>query len=331
MYKHIIVPLDGSPLAEAALPYARTLSSHLHAPVTLVCAVDEADPTLSAIPASRPAPTGEDATLTNAEASDHGEAVSALKERTQQYVDQVAMTFAGGSVGVETSVVVGHPAQAIVQEATAKHDSLIVMSTHGRTGLGRWLLGSVADKVLHATDAPLLLVHGRDDSPSEGSAHISEVLLPLDGSTEGEQALTPAMELAKAMGVPLHLIRSVALTGSYLGDLGGSEGFAGLDSVFEAAEQEAEEYLRTKTAQVQQMGVPEVTGTALQGFAASQIIDFATGRKASITVMSSHGRSGIGRWLLGSVTDRVVRHSTEPVLIIRATTTYKDTFQVKTT
>ena len=319
MFKHVIVPLDGSRLAEGVLPYARALSSHLHAPITLVSAVDESDPTLSAIPASRPASTGEDTTLTNAKASDHGQTVSALKERAQKYVDQVALTLAGGSVGVETTVVVGHPAQAIVQVAEEKEDSLIAMSTHGRTGLGRWLLGSVGDKVLHATGAPLLLVRGSDGSPSEGSAHILEVLLPLDGSSEGEQALAPAVELAKAIGLPLNIIRSVPLTSSYLGDLGGSEGFAGLDSVFEAAAQEADEYLRAKTAQAKEMGVPQVTGTALQGFAASQIIDFATERKASITVMSTHGRSGVGRWLLGSVTDRVVRHSSEPVLIIRAT------------
>ena len=231
------------------------------------------------------------------------------------------MTFVGGSVGVEAFVVVGQPAQAIVQAAAEKTDALIAMSTHGRTGIGRWLLGSVADKVLHAMETPLLLVRGREDSPSEGSAHISEVLVPLDGSMEGEQALTPATELAKAMGIPVNLVRSVPLTGSYMSDLGGSEGFAGLETVYEAAAQEAEEYLLAKTAEVQQMDVPEVTGTALEGFAAAQIIDFATEHKASITVMSTHGRSGVGRWLLGTVTDRVVRHSSEPVLIIRATST----------
>jgi nucleotide-binding universal stress UspA family protein len=322
MYKHIVVPLDGSPLAEGVLPYVRALPSHLHASVTLICAVDDADPTLSAIPSSKPASTGENATLTNAEASDHGGKISAQKERAQKYVDQVAMTFIGGSVGVEASVVVGHPAQAIVQAAAEKTDALIAMSTHGRTGIGRWLLGSVADKVLHASETPLLLIRGREDSPSEGSAPISEVLVPLlDGSMEGEQALAPATELAKAMGVPVHLIRSVPLTSSYMSDLGGSEGFAGLDTVFEAAAQEAEEYLLAKTAEVRQTGVPEVTGTALQGFPAAQVIDFAAEHKASITVMSTHGRSGVGRWLLGSVTDRVVRHSSEPVLIIRATAT----------
>ena len=116
---------------------------------------------LSALGAARPASTGEDAHLTGTEAANEGvrgKVVSALSERGQQYIDQMALSFAGGSVGVETKVAMGSPAGLIVKEAAARKGSLIAMSTHGRTGIGRWLLGSVAGRVVRHSTEPVLII-----------------------------------------------------------------------------------------------------------------------------------------------------------------------------
>ena len=286
MYQRILVPLDGSSTAEAVLPYARALAQSWRIPVELLHAI-ESDP----------------------------KRFEQASQASQQYLKGVAATFTDAA-SLETLDKPGKPAEVIVSEAAEKQDSLIAMSTHGRTGIGRWVMGSVADRVLQATDSSLLLVRGEGDSPSKDAAHFDCVILPLDGSALAEAAFESATGLAKGLALPLMIVRVVAPMVSYYP--AGAGGLTGLDEVLEGEEENARAYLEKMVRQASAQGVDQVTSSLLRGFPASELMDLAQEHPHSITVMSTHGRSGLGRWVMGSVTDRVARHTGQPVLVIRS-------------
>ena len=227
------------------------------------------------------------------------------------YLERVAATFQ--AVTVETSLTVGSPAHVILEEASAHESTLVAMATQGRTGLGRWLLGSVADKVVHAATVPVLLVRGTQELPTQGDAHFSRVVLALDGSPESEMAQDSAAEMARSLQLPLQVVRVVPPTAVY--DL--SSGIASVE-VDDQLLEDVARYLEEKERQLRAQGVTNVSSVILRGFPGSALVDLGMGDRQSIFVMSTHGRSGVGRWLLGSVTDRVVRESGNSVLVVRA-------------
>jgi nucleotide-binding universal stress UspA family protein len=196
------------------------------------------------------------------------------------------------------------------------------MSTHGRTGIGRWLMGSVADRVLQVTDSPLLLVRGTSGDTTHTIAHFERVLLPLDGSALAESAFDTATWVASSLRVPLVITGVVRPVMAYYAV--GQEGDESLMNSMEAQESEErslQAYLQDKVQQALAQGVADVSSSMPRGFPAAELIDLAQSYPHSIMVMSTHGRSGISRWALGSVTDRVVRHTGQPVLVLRSTGT----------
>ena len=277
MFKRILVPLDRSLLSECVLPYVRTLAGAWGSTVQLVHAI---------------------------EAHDSGVGMG------EQYLKGAAAGFPS-AVRVEITVRSGAPAEVIIDTADDRADTLIAMSTRGTTGLQRWLLGSVADKVLRAARCPLLLMHGGRDSLPSTAAAIDQIILPLDGSPASEVAFDTAVGMARTLALPLLLVRCVPpIAGADEDEPALSEIAAGRD--------EAEGYLSEKTIDASQQGAEGVSHRVLWGSPANELIDLAQRHPASLTVMSTHGRSGIRRWALGSVTDRVVRHTHQPVLIVRA-------------
>ena len=270
MFTRIVVPLDNSLLAECVLPEVRTLASKWGSTVELVYAVENA----AAVPPG------------------------------EQYLADAAPVFA--PIPVECTVRVGAPVDVIFEAAGDRPDTLIAMSTHGRTGLERWLLGSVADKVMHASESPVLLMRGGRDSASLAPAAIEQITLPLDGSTTSEAAFETAVGMARTLELPLLLVRCISFSGMMP------------PMVVHAEEQDIEEYLLVKREEATNLGVEVVRVRMLWGAPAAELIDLAQRNPGSLTVMSTHGRSGISRWALGSVTDRVVRHSHQPVLVVRA-------------
>jgi nucleotide-binding universal stress UspA family protein len=296
MYRKIIVPLDGSQTAESVLPYARALATQLKLPVELIAAID-----LSAL---APNVSPGQGLFLDRLADDEG-------RRLSEYLVAIAKSFAGAEVVCR---VVKGPAAEVILNAAADAEALVNMATHGRSGLDRFLLGSVAEKVLRATNNPLLLVRAGEHSSAEGQTPFQAILVPLDGSELAEKALPAVIDLACKLNLKVILFRAYAIP---VVGLGGAGFYAmEIDSVMAALRADATEYLQTQADHVRSAGVREVSCAVQEGLGADEIIKFAQNSDCLIA-MSTHGRSGIERWALGSVTEAVVRHVNAPVLIVR--------------
>jgi nucleotide-binding universal stress UspA family protein len=214
----------------------------------------------------------------------------------------------------------GHAADIIVDTAAGDRDTLIAIATHGRSGVNRFMLGSVAEKVLRGAANPLLLVRAHEAARIEGEAVLKSVIVPLDGSGLAETILQVVEESAKKLQLEVILIRVYAVPyGAYTA----GEGFydpVNLDAFLARLRQETIDYLENKTAELKRRGIEKVSYVAKEGLCADEIIKFARATPNNLVAMCSHGYSGVKRWVLGSVTETVVRHSGDPVLVLRAGT-----------
>ena len=280
--KLIVVPLDGSPLSERVVPYAAHLCRVSGASVELV----------------RAAVSPSAAVVTNAAAARIAAAHQAqvLKEAEEE-LGRVARQLR--DQGITTNVVarIAGPVELITQTAQAENADLILISVHGRSGLTRYVLGSFSDELLRRAELPLFLVPPSclGQWPTDRRLRL---LVPLDGSALGEEALGPAKELASTLGADLLLLRSVH------SDHGGqdvSDGTAYLEGLAAALHGEGFEVMVQVTTEAPQAAILKVMSD--QG--------------ADLIVMATHGRSGLARVLLGSVAADVVAHSTVPLLLIR--------------
>jgi nucleotide-binding universal stress UspA family protein len=292
MYRKILVPLDGSAMSEGVLPHVRFFSLSLDLPVELLHVIDPAQ----FQPYSPPVPGGE-------------------------YLDKIAASLAGAAK-VQCTVESGSPPSVIVDLAAAQPDSLIAMATHGYTGAKRWLMGSVAERVLDATTNHLLLVRpGESDDSRE--VQLKAVVVPLDGSELAEKALPIAAELAVRLDLEIVLVRVVkpvytSPPEAILPAFGAN--IPNLKQLWEEDRLAAERYLTDKAEAFRSRGASRVSSISLVSGAdgaAAEIIELANQTPHSIVAMSTHGASGLGRWLIGTVTRRVVRHASGPVLVIR--------------
>jgi nucleotide-binding universal stress UspA family protein len=286
MYTKILVPLDGSKTAEKVLPYARYLAGRFKIPIELLAVIDIAE-----IAAHMSA---DKARFLDTMIED------GIKHSTA-YLRGVASTFSGGDV--KCSVERGRAEDLIIEKGEADSAMLIAMATHGRSGLNRFLLGSIAEKVLRGTVNPLLLVRATEKAKSAGEATLKSILVPLDGSELAESVIPMAAGLAKKLGLAVVLFRAYHI-------IDNAEIIAGVRD-------EANEYLEKKVAEVKKLGVENVSFVTKEGFAADEIIALGAETLDGLIAMCSHGRSGVKRWVLGSVTETVVRHTGDPVLITR--------------
>ena len=184
MYNRLLVALDGSELSEGILPYARSFAKTLGIPVELLHVVDP-DHFLYSVFAY------------------HGryyDIMTAEKKRSIDYLRKIATSFAG-SASVDCSVETGNPAEVIVDRAASHAGILIAMTTHGRSGAKRWLLGGIAEKVLRAATNPLLLARSTEETKISDAVVLKTLLVPLDGSGVAETVLPHVAELAKKMNL----------------------------------------------------------------------------------------------------------------------------------
>ena len=303
MSNKMLVPLDGSTTAECALPMVRSLARRLAIPVELLGVVDLRE-------------------ISRSVSASEGLFLDRLLEeqsrRSAEYLGKIAKTLSG--VEVKTRGEKGAAAEVIVETAAADKNTLIVMATHGRSGLNRFLLGSVAEKVLRASVNPLLLVKANEPIVTDGEAPLTSIVVPLDGSDLAEGVLPVVEELAKKLGLEVVLIRAYAIP---YGAYSTGDGFydpVNLEAFLARLREETFDYLEKKTAHLKRNGVAKVSFVAKEGLSADEIIKFARETPANLVAMSTHGRSGVKRWVLGSVTETVVRHSGDPVLVLRAGT-----------
>ena len=189
---------------------------------------------------------------------------------------------------------------------------LVAIATHGRSGLGRVLLGSVADKLLHSTDVPVLVVRP-PEVEAQGQIKLSSVIVPLDGSLLAESVLPYVKDMAKAFSLSVTLVRAIpTVTALYAGP---EYVLLPVDIITELKDA-AILYLDNVAQSLRGEGL-SCTTEVVEGDAASAITQFAMKLQNSLVAISSHGRSGIARVFMGSVADRLIRSSGDPVLVIR--------------
>lgn len=303
MYKEILVTLDGSETAEQVLPYSRGLARRLGIPVDLITVIDVTE-------TARNFPAGDGLLLKQVTEDE--------VRRAGPYLEEIARSFPGAAAGC--LVKPGRAVDIIIETARADKGTLITMATHGRSGLNRFLLGSVAEKVLRGTQNPLLLVRATEGAKTDGEIAMKSVIVPLDGSALAEGVLPATEELATKLDLEVVLFRAYAIPyGAYTA----GDGFydpVHLDSFLAQLREETYDYLELKAAELKKRGLQRVSYVAREGLSADEIISFGRQTANNLIAMCTHGRSGVTRWLLGSVTETVVRHCGDPVLVLRAAT-----------
>lgn len=359
MPKKILVPLDGSRLAELVLPHVETLvRCHGAADVTLLRVTPEpahpnARPAQTAQPSTYRHPVGLDESKANdvlagayTPASDSG--LQSEVERAGTYIEEIAESLRKRGIHPRTmTCAAASPAQGILETAGAEAIELIAMCSHGRSGLRRLVLGSVADQVVRGTRIPLLLVpakHSQDaDFPVQTAPGYQRILIALDGSLEAEAALGAAKAMVTGENARVMLLSVVPMLANDdmldyapIPPIFGS----GMPNVFDRAaahrhdgetrmaraQSEAQHYLDGVAARIADWHA-QVETLVQAGTPAGAIIETAQAFEAGLICMNSHGAGGIQRMLLGSVTDEVIRHADIPVLVSRALVPTQSTVQ----
>jgi nucleotide-binding universal stress UspA family protein len=296
--RRILVPLDGSPLARWALPWALALRAAFDADLELVGVHAPLDIDLG------PSAEGTwDADVRAAERAGLDAEAARLAE--------------AGHPRPETALVEGVPGPAIVARASRDDADLIVMATHGRGGLSRAWLGSVASFVGRHAEAPVLVVHPVDDGSEPDLRElpmIDTILTPVDGSAFAEAALKKATEIVDAFGASLVLLRAVPvplIVGSpyiphaaqtYADERGAR--VAAAEAYLARCAERAGVDARVRTLVVETQPAHAIPATALE-------------EGVDLIVMATHGRGALMRAIVGSVADKVMRTSSVPVLLVR--------------
>jgi nucleotide-binding universal stress UspA family protein len=312
----ILVPLDGSATSECVLPYARLLAAQLGARLRLLRVFSAEDVARALTHGGALAhELGEDRPLRHQSAD---QLAALLRQRAADKLAARAEELRAAGLEVETELRDGLPAAQIVEVAARGPVRLIAMATHGYSGLQRWALGSVASKVAHAADGSMIFLVRASEQPPKPAWAVKRILVPLDGSELAEQALPPAIELARANQAELILLHVVVPMAD---DAPGLAPLARLvPPAFAFPDAQREHAHQQLAAAIDRLPTRDlrITPVVVFGLPADQIVDEAARHHADLIVMASHGYSGLRRWALGSVADQVMHGSAAPLLLVRA-------------
>jgi nucleotide-binding universal stress UspA family protein len=303
MLDKLLVTLDGSGFGEHALPFATAIASKTGAAVNL-SHVRCCDP-----------PTD---LLQNTPFQFEGVSMEAYDakhtEEQVQYLEKMASALREELPGQEVScsLLEGYVTEALERQAREVGAKLVIMTTHGRTGVSRAWLGSVADSLVRHSSFPLLVIRPMEDGNTFPEARFGHILVPLDGSPIGEGILGPAVALGKPSGARLTLLHVVAphvTVGARVSPLPKGH--------LKERLEKAEEYLSGVVRSLEAEGV-EAEFLIESHFApARAILNTAETRDVDLIAIATHGYTGVKRVLLGSVTDKVLRASRWPLLLER--------------
>ncbi len=303
MFERILVPLDGSPTAELILPQIARILNHEDAEVILLRAVDVSN----------------ESGLVMAD-----KILYQYREEATQYLHDLALRLGKTMAKVHARIAHGDPAEVILEAAKTEGATMIAMTTHGRTGLDRWAIGSVAEKVARASDVPVLLVRSFRRKKGGGlepmvpdTLPFRRILVPVDGSPTSMSVIGAAEkfgQLCNSEVLLLHVMPPYMPPGAML---------PGMEAALPVTRPEpvrSNEDAVTKAAadRFRHAGL-KTTRLSVEGEPASEIVDLARNRDMDLIALATHGRSGFGRWALGSVAERVLRSAEMPILLVRAT------------
>jgi nucleotide-binding universal stress UspA family protein len=278
VYNKIVVPLDGSSLAEVALPYAEEVAGKLGKKITL----------LSVLPPND-----------TKQQMSHHRYLKDVTDNTLQQIKKYTDNAVKDEVQVEAATRWGSPAEGILNFVRKGHPCLIVMATHGRSGLSRWAIGSVADKIVRASNMqPLLLIRANGAHPDVRARRIfKKVLVPLDGSRESEAVLPHISGIARNLKMEIVLLKVIKKA---------KNGY-----------QSTENYLKSCCHRLEQEKISTQYHVKV-GSAAEEIIDLADELASDLVAMSTRGQATTSIWPLGSVAQKILLAGNTPLMLIRA-------------
>jgi nucleotide-binding universal stress UspA family protein len=282
----ILIPLDGSAEAESVLPYlidvARKFNSRVH-----VLGVGI------------------------------GRKTRRVNRLIEDYINRTANKLHSDNIKAELVIRYGAAADKILDFTAEQEIDLIIMATHGRSGITRWWMGSVAEKVISEATAPVLLVRSQRPRKTGTSDKLNlphKILAPLDGSDIGESALPYAEAIASSSRGSINLLQVISPPGTVEANLLGGPDWR---KFVKAMHDAGEDYLKGIAERLNSKNI-KVTYEIATGDPADKIVEYATNIRASMVAMSTHGRTGITRWVLGSVADKVLHGARIPILLVRS-------------
>jgi len=303
MSRTVIVPLDGSRFAEQALPLATAIARAAGSSLHLVHVHQSL--VFEGLPYSE---------------HDQGWDIEARRQELDYLGETAERARAAATIGVHVELLEGDPAKSVLEYARKVDAELVVMATHGRGGIARAWLGSVADELVRKAELPLLLVRPAGEDPVDlaGLPDVRRVLIPLDGSRLAEHVIAPAMRVGDVFGASYTLLRVIIPTfvpgAPQIARAIDEDRLLGV-----ARERETREYLAHVQERLSESGATVDTRIAV-GSPAQTILDQADEIGADLIAIATHGRGATLRAFLGSVADKVVRGSTRPVLVYRPRT-----------
>jgi nucleotide-binding universal stress UspA family protein len=285
MYDNILLPFDGSEGAAEVLHHASEIAHWADATIEVLYVADTARDSVTVV---------------------EGHTVDALVQRGEDVVEEAAKTLETLGVSHETDVVQGNPPETIVDYAERYDQDLVVMPTHGREGLSRYLIGSVSEKVVRLSSVPVLTVRMRPDE--QLTFPYENVLVPTDGSAAAEHAAEHVVELSAALDATVHVLSVVddaALGPDVRSTIAGK-----------ASEQAATDAVESVVSAAETCGVTNTVQHVEHGAPAEAIRDCIESNDIHAVGMGTTGRRGTDRILLGSVAEKTVRSAPVPVLTV---------------
>jgi len=285
MYENVLLPFDGSEGAASVLHHASEIAHWADATVQVLYVADTARDSVTVV---------------------DGQTVDALVRRGEDVVDEAAKTLDTLGVPYDTDVVQGNPAPTIVDYAERYDYDLVVMPTHGREGVSRYLIGSVSEKVVRLSPVPVLTVRMQPDEtlvfPYEN------LLVPTDGSTAATYAADHLVELAASLDATVHVLSVVddVALGLDVGSTGSGK----------ESEEAATDAVETVVSKAEARGVTNTVGHIEHGTPVEVILDSIESNAIHAVGMGTTGRRGTDRILLGSVAEKTVRSAPVPVMTI---------------
>lgn len=283
MLERITVPLDGSELAESVLPYVEYFAQVIGSEIDLI-GVSESQRDLDRL--------------------------------LKVYLDKLAAQMSGRGIKARAIILYGKPEEEIIDYGEKNNIGLIIMSARGRSGAKRWDMGSVVEKVSKASNTPLLVVKEKPSADDVQANRLSKKLMvPLDGSKLGEAALPVVSALAAKTKAEVILLEVISPTPSVMA----AESYYATYSneIISAQHTEAENYLKGLAAKISAEGT-KVSYRVEVGIPSERILETIEKEGINLVGMSTHGRTGIRRWVYGSIAGRILSSSPVPVLLVRS-------------
>ena len=293
MYKKMLVPLDGSKLSEVVFPYARELAGRLNLEAILLHVIS---------------PEEQEKAHLYQSYIEHK--VDVLKCQSEEMVEKVSAGATCKPVKVRGEITSGYPAEEILDYAENSKVDFILIATHGRSGIRRWVIGSVAEKVLRASKVPVWLVRAAvPEEIANDKWPKKTVLVTLDGSRPAEEVLPHVETLAKQWGTKLVDVVLLAVSAPLV-----KSGYYIPDTLMKP--EELKEYLSKVAKRLKDAGL-NVRLEVRKGRPAEEIINYANANSFNLIFMSTHGASGLEKWVFGSVADKVLHEASSPIFLVR--------------